>query len=518
VSGNSSACLTSEDLPDSSRPIETGRSNRGSGGGLGTGALVACTVSVLLMVALGLLGPSSTEPVFGPAGRLPPWFWDAHPSDLLVCVLVALMLMLGTAAVAAGLAAVRRGWSPSPRALLVGSGFAVAGLLCVPPLGTTDPLNYAAYGRMAALGLDPYRMTPWRLAHSGDPIGKLAIAEPWLHNPSVYGPLATATEWAASMVGGTSMLRTVWLLSVLSGVAYIATGALLLRLAGPDPARRVRSQLLWSLNPVLLWNLVAGSHIDVLGALCVVAAFWALRRSGLTVGLALAAATAIKLTMGIFALPFAWSLRHDWRRLAAAASAGALMLAVGYAVAPQAVHNTAQVSGQVVVGSPWLALLRKVLVPLFGADGAKFAMTVLQLTSVAVLVVLLLTALAPADDGDIVQRAARPALAFVAAYLLGTAYIRPWYDAVAWLLLALVVRSWFDLVLLAHTVLMTLTFGPGLPHPLHPHWLSALIVQVGYRVVPALQILMLLAVLGICVRRIRRRPPKGTTAAPARHA
>jgi hypothetical protein len=114
----------------------------------------------------------------------------------------------------------------------------------VPPLGTTDPLNYAAYGRMAALGLDPYRTTPWMLAHSGDPIGKLALAEPWLHNPSVYGPLATATEWAASMVGGTSMLRTVWLLSVLSGVAYVATGALLLRLAGPDPARRVRSQLL----------------------------------------------------------------------------------------------------------------------------------------------------------------------------------------------------------------------------------------------------------------------------------
>jgi hypothetical protein len=504
MSGNPPSSLTSEDPFESSPQIESERRSRGSRGALGAGAIATCVVSVLLMVTLGLLGPSSTEPVFGPAGKLPPWFWNAHPPDLLVCALVALMLLLGTAAVTAGLVAVRSGWSPSPRALLIGSGFAVAGLLCVPPLGTTDPLNYAAYGRMAALGLDPYRISPWRLAHSGDPIGKLAIAEPWLHLPSVYGPLATATEWAASMVGGTSMLRTVWLLSVLSGIAYVATGALLLRLAGPDPARRVRSQLLWSLNPVLLWNLVAGSHVDVLGAFCVVTAFWALRRSGLTAGLALGAATAIKLTMGVFALPFAWSLRHDWRRLAATASAGILTAAVAFAIAPQVVHNAAQVSGQAVVGSPWPALLRKVLLPVFGTGAAKLT-TAMEVTSASVLVILMLVMLPPALDSDITQRAARPALALAAGYLLGTSYVRPWYDAAAWLLLALLVPSWFDLVLLAHTVLMTLTFGPGLPYPLHPHWLTTLIVQIGYRIVPALQALLLLALFVIGIRRIRRK-------------
>jgi hypothetical protein len=306
------------------------------------------------------------------------------------------------------------------------------------------------------------------------------------------------------MVGGTSMLRTVWLLSVLSGIAYVATGALLLRLAGPDPARRVRSQLLWSLNPVLLWNLVAGSHVDVLGAFCVVAAFWALRRSGLTAGLALGAATAIKLTMGVFALPFAWSLRHDWRRLAATASAGILTAAVAFAIAPQVVHNAAQVSGQAVVGSPWPALLRKVLLPVFGTGAAKLT-TAMEVTSASVLVILMLVMLPPALDSDITQRAARPALALAAGYLLGTSYVRPWYDAAAWLLLALLVPSWFDLVLLAHTVLMTLTFGPGLPYPLHPHWLTTLIVQIGYRIVPALQALLLLALFVIGIRRIRRK-------------
>jgi hypothetical protein len=465
---------------------------------------MCCAVSVLVTISVGLLGPSSAESFFGSAGTLPPWFWKADPSDLLVYVLVGVVLALGTATVVAGLAAVRRGWSPRPRVLLLCGGLAIVGLLCVPPLGTTDPLNYAVFGRMAALGTDPYRTTPWAFAQGGDPIGQLALAEPWLHYPSVYGPLATITEWAASLVGGTSMLRTVWLLSLLNGAAFIATGALLLRLAGSDPARRVRSQLLWSLNPVLMWNLVAGPHIDALGALCVVAALWALRRSGLATGLALAGAAAVKVTLGILALPFAWSLRHDRRRLLAAAAGGALVLAVGYGLTPRAVLNAARVSGQSAVGTPWPLMSRKLLVPVFGAAGGRVVMTVLEITLVVVLAVLLRAVLPPSCDDDIARLAARPALVLVAAYLLGTAYVRPWYDGVAWVLLALLPRSWFDLALLAHTTLMTVPFDPGLPNVLHPHWLNALVLQSGYRVVPALQVLLLLTVLYVCARRIYR--------------
>ncbi|MBM9508245.1 glycosyltransferase family 87 protein [Actinacidiphila acididurans] len=504
MQGNAPASSPLEDSPAPRRPIDAGRESRGPGRVLGISALVCCAGATLLMITSGALGPSSTEPVFGSTGLLPPWFRRTDPPDLLVCALVTLVLALGTATVIAGLAAVRRQWSPRPRTLLLCGALAVAGLLCVPPVGTTDPLNYAVYGRMATLGTDPYRTTPWEFGQGSDPIGQLALAEPWLHYPSVYGPLVTATEWAASLAGGTSMLRTVWLLSVLNGAAFVATGALLLKLAGPDPARRVRSQLLWTLNPVLMWNLVAGPHIDALGALCVVAAFWALRRSGLTTGLLLGAAAAVKITLGILVLPFAWSMRHDRRRLVAVAAGGVLVLAVGYGLTPHAVLNAARVSGESAVGSPWPLMLRKLLVPVFGAAGGKAVMALLEIALVAVLVVLLRATLPPAADGDIAQRAARPALVLVAAYLLGTAYVRPWYDALAWVLVALVPRSWFDPVLLAHTTLMTVPFIPGLPQPLHPHILNVLALQTGYRIVPALQVLLLCTVLYVCARRIRR--------------
>ncbi|MER6130204.1 hypothetical protein ABT173_48205 [Streptomyces sp. NPDC001795] len=503
---------------DSCPPVAAGPSDSDGGRALGNGALLACVGCVCLTILLGLLGPSAVEPLFGPAGHLPPWFWNARPPDLLIWGLVAVVLLLGTAAVIAGLAAIRRGWSPRPRQLLTVGTLAVAGLVCVPPMGTTDPLNYAAYGRMAALGLNPYRVTPFGLAQDGDPVGRLSIAEPWLHTPSVYGPLVTATEWTASLVGGTSMLRTVWILSLLSGAAFVATGALLLRLAGADPHRQARSQLLWTLNPVLLWNLVVGPHVDVLGAFCVVAAFWALRRSGLAVGLALAAATAVKLTLGIFALPFAWSMWHDRRRLVAAASAGVLALALGYGFVPRAIHNAAAVSSsnQSVVGSPWPLLQRRLLTPVFGS-AAKHLVPVVEIMMVLGIAALLLAALPPVENGAIVQVTARPALALVGGYLLGTAYVRPWYDAVAWLLVAMLPRSWFDLVLIAHTTCMTLPFDPGLPYPLHPDWLNGVVRQTGYRAMPYLQALLFIAVVGICLWRIRHRHA-GTTAAPPRPA
>jgi hypothetical protein len=35
-----------------------------------------------------------------------------------------------------------------------------------------------------------------------------------------------------------------------------------------DPARRARAHLLWSLNPLLLWGLIAAGHVDTVAAAC----------------------------------------------------------------------------------------------------------------------------------------------------------------------------------------------------------------------------------------------------------
>ena len=73
----------------------------------------------------------------------------------------------------------------------------------LPPAGSTDTLSYATFGRIAVLGHNPYVMTPNQLSKTSDPIGQLAI-QLWRSRGSLYGPLATAEQWAAAKLGGTS--------------------------------------------------------------------------------------------------------------------------------------------------------------------------------------------------------------------------------------------------------------------------------------------------------------------------
>ena len=81
---------------------------------------------------------------------------------------------IGGLGLVAGLVAARRGWRPAPRRLIIGCLLAVIALMVAPPVGSTDMLDYAIYGRIAALGHSPYVMTPAQLTSSGDPVGKFS--------------------------------------------------------------------------------------------------------------------------------------------------------------------------------------------------------------------------------------------------------------------------------------------------------------------------------------------------------
>ena len=59
---------------------------------------------------------------------------------------------------------------------------------------------------------------------------------------------------------------TFWI-KVMNGACYIAVAAVVDRLAGPDPARRARAGLLWAVNPLMLFWMVAGAHTDLLAVL-----------------------------------------------------------------------------------------------------------------------------------------------------------------------------------------------------------------------------------------------------------
>ena len=115
---------------------------------------------------------------------------------------------------------------------------AVGALVLVPPFGSADHLSYAAYGRIAAEGGDPYVVAPDRWP-PGDPVVE-AAEMPWDDTTSVYGPVATAVQAATAELGGGSLRLTVWLWQLLVGAAYLVTGLLLARLSRlggtPTPA------------------------------------------------------------------------------------------------------------------------------------------------------------------------------------------------------------------------------------------------------------------------------------------
>jgi hypothetical protein len=176
-----------------------------------------------------------------------------HPAAWLVTVALWVAALAGAGGVAAGLVAARRGWRPPVKMLVVAALAATAVLAVLPPAGSTDSLDYAAYGRMVAIGHDPYVMTPEQLRLSGDPVG-VAAPIPWETKHSLYGPLATIEQGTAAILGGISAARITFWLKVWNALAFTLVVLALDRLLRADPAGRVRAHMLWSLNPLLLWG------------------------------------------------------------------------------------------------------------------------------------------------------------------------------------------------------------------------------------------------------------------------
>src|SRR6266478_1710751 len=106
----------------------------------------AGVVAVGLVALTGVLGPSAAV-VPLPPGPFPLGA-SLHPSAWLVTLLLAAAVGLSVLATAAGWAALRKAWAPSPTRLLA-AGIVAAGLLAaVPPVGGADVLSYAAYGHI----------------------------------------------------------------------------------------------------------------------------------------------------------------------------------------------------------------------------------------------------------------------------------------------------------------------------------------------------------------------------------
>ncbi|HEX4062737.1 MAG TPA: hypothetical protein VHY58_17100 [Streptosporangiaceae bacterium] len=518
---------TQSGLPPSLAEPPGGRPRGRFAGALGWSAAAAVAVSLLLMMALMLAGPSQAVAEIPKTWPAPPYWFHLHLDDLEVGAMVYAMLVLAAAGVACGLLAVARGARPNLRLLAAGAVVAAAAMTVLPPGGSTDSLSYATYGRIAVLGHNPYSYPPSMLIHSGDPVGRQTTPH-WTSLPSVYGPVETGAEWAAAELGGTSISRIVFWLKLLFAAAYGAVAFGLDRVLRRDRAARARAHVLWTVNPLVLWAVVAGAHCDALTAGLGVLGLVVIRpgragagaptlRQSLLAGLLIGAAAGVKIPFALLGIGPAWAARRSPRALAAMVAGAAVTLVPGYLLAGQAaVTDLRNQSSLVAFDSFW-----RLLFPAFGGfitdphDVPALLMPAAELLAVA-LAALLLWRLPRGYDG---LPAVRPALALMLAWLLVWPMQRPWYDAIAFALLAAFPATKLDWLIIIRTLPAAITMattgvGPSLnPRP----WLTRFDHSLGWTCTPAILLGVVAAVVAISAIGAwpSRRPPPLAGLTPA---
>ncbi len=485
-------------------------------------AAIGIVAAAAVMVAVSVAGPSLSVIAMPRPAAGPPWWIWLHPSPARLTFALWAAVLAGGTGVIAGLVAVARGARPPVRALLAFAALVVGVLTVLPAAGSTDILDYAANGRMAATGHSPYVMTPLELKRSGDPLGQW-IPSTWETSVSVYGPVAAAEEWAAAELGGTSMARVTFWLKLWNSIAFGVVVLLLDRALRSDPARRLRAHLLWTVNPLLLWEIVASGHIDGLAAAFGLLGILILRkrpgRAGrpglaglagrpgpegppptvarfLLAGLCIGVAAAIKIPFAAFGLGVLWAGRRSVTALAAAAAGFLAVLGPAYALAGRPAVSVLLSRGP---ATTWDTMYQIFYRPLgyttFGAFTVPPHLTVIA--AVAFLAVAVLAFLR-FPDGTPDLPALSPALAISLAWLLMWSYQRPWYDVMAICLLAIYPASQLDWLVLGRLILTAPVYLPGVPGPT-PAWLTSTINAVGGYVAPDARLVAAVAFIVLCL-------------------
>jgi hypothetical protein len=458
-------------------------------------------VSAIAIGISAVLGPSATEAPLGQHdnGVTPPFHFDSAPPAWLVSALLAVAVVAGVGAIALGLSG---RWRPSANKLLATGILVTAALAVLPPIGSADSLSYAAYGRMVVTSHNPWTTTPASLAAT-DPVER-AVEVPWQNTPSVYGPIATVEQAAASKLAGTDVALTVLLLDLVGAVVFVAAGVALQRLARTDEGRR-RGALLWIANPLLWLQLVAGAHLDLLAAGAVLAAVAVAARNRLAAGALAGLAATIKAPAGLVFVALAWAARRSRRALVEVVIGAAVVAGAGYAIAGVAAFKQLnRASRQISLATPWRPVAN-LTDPAFGHGTSRRVIGLLAL----VLFVAVVWALARVNSEVHAGSPVALALGLALAYVLSAPYALPWYDAVPWVLLPLLAASRLDAVLVAHTAVLSLAYIPGrAAYQLHGAMHT---IAFGMRdaAAPALLAGILIALAIASTRRANRPPAAG---------
>jgi hypothetical protein len=424
-------------------------------------ALSGC--GLLLGALVGAMAPNTvTLPI-----RLPLTKFLQHyflPSLLGHPVITFVLLYAGDILACLGLAGMlwahSQGWRPDPRKLLLASAGVVAVLVSLTPVGSSDTASYAAFGRISALGGNPYTDPPLSfLRHTSYlPI----VGHIWQPQVSDYGPIATWVQRFAASIGGASPAITIWVLMILNGLVFLGIGWLLLR-TSDDPTR---ATLLWVANPVLIQQLVSGGHLDTFVAAACICAIQVARRvsgfrgdvlTGVLIGLALG----VKVNALLVAVGLAWPMlrRHEWMRTARITLVSIATVAAlysGYGVT--ALKPLVGASKWVILPSPWrlFQAIGDTLVGKYHYDAVSTVISLLWPIALIVVAWFIYQRISSDQPREVV---APFALSF--AWILVAPWVFPWWTALAWVTLTQVPRNRMTRWLTIVTVLLAIWHSGG---------------------------------------------------------
>ena len=424
-------------------------------------AVAGIGLALLVMIGASLIRadwmpPRLPMPAIGPPFELHAVF--VRPK--IVDTALWLAEIIGVLGVVAGLLAAARGARPPMRLIVAVAVVAVVALTVLPPAGSTDALDYATYGRLLVLGHNPYIATPSLLRHMHNSFAQ-SVPRVWDTQVSLYGPFATFEQLVAAKLGGISAARVAFWLKLWNSVAFAAVAFVLDRLLRADPAQRLRAHLLWTLNPLLLWDLIAAGHVDLLAAAAGLGGLLAIGRQtpgtaprlwrAAAAGALIGVSADIKINYVLLGGGLAWALRRSPAALLSAAGGGLAVLVPTYAWLGRPAARALLARREAASADSFYRLLT-------GDTGLPRHLVFLAVALFAGLAVLLLRRM-PA--GDPLRPALRPALALSVAWLFVWPYQLPWYDAIFICILVLYPATRLDWLVLLRLTVATLANTPG---------------------------------------------------------
>lgn len=439
---------------------------------LGLGFIVS---GCLVTIAVAFCGPSSVALRLGPrVNYLPPWYLPVEWVALSEWVAVpALWLALAVGATGLWICwqSVNAGWRPNNRRLfLLGSVLSILTAL-VPPLTSADVLMYAAYGRLQVLGLNPYNITPAEIFRQEFDAVLIWTERPWQDTPSVYGPLASASQWLAAYLGDGNMHNTVFWLQMFALLPFLLIGTLVVSLAHEDHKIQTRAVLFTILNPIMIWSVLAGAHNEAFTLVFAIVGLWFIRRSPFVAGLGIGLAGTVKVSLVFYGIAMAWGYRRDWRKLLLLAAGAAVPLGIAYGlVVPHALLAAGRNTGYISAGSwaPWL------LTPLAFVVGEPLARSMigslgwLMMIAVAwmlsrVLPWRLVPGTPEHDEPrhDPLTITVRTAVILTASWLVTSPYTLSWYDLTTWVPLGLMAASRLDALMMWRGAWLSIAYVTG---------------------------------------------------------